>query len=100
MSERPPMPAVNPPDWDNIPSALAERKQWLLWRYEWPDTKPGKAPPKKWAKVPYYVAGGRRTGDQGGERDMARLATLQEVRKAFKPGKFPAWDSGLSAAMD
>lgn len=82
-------PETAPPAWDTIPAGLAERKQWLLWKYEWPEPEEGKAPPKKWQKVPYYVGGGRRTGDQGGERDLRRLATLDQVRRAYGSGK---WD--------
>jgi putative DNA primase/helicase len=74
------MPAVAPPDWDNIPASLAERQQWLLWKFE---RKEGQAKP---GKIPYYVIGGRRTGDQGSDRDRARLATLPVVRKAFERG--------------
>src|SRR5690349_20960268 len=76
-------PAIAPPAWETIPAALAERKQWVLWKYEWPEPEPGKAPPKKWQKVPYYVGGGRRTGGQGSEGDMRRLATLEQVKRAF-----------------
>jgi putative DNA primase/helicase len=89
MSERPPKPEVAPPVWENIPPELAERRQWVLWKFEWPEPKPGKPAPKKWAKVPYYVSGGRRTGDQGSDRDRGRLVTLEIARKAFEVG---AWD--------
>lgn len=69
-----------PPNWGEIPPLLAQRQQWLLWKFE---TKAGQAKP---GKVPYYVAGGRRTGDQGSERDRARLATLDVARRAFERG--------------
>jgi putative DNA primase/helicase len=78
------MPEVAPPVWDNIPAELAGRAQWLLWKFEWPEPKPGKAAPKKWAKVPYYVGGGRRAGGQGEDSDRRRLVTLAEVRRAFE----------------
>jgi putative DNA primase/helicase len=77
-------PAVAPPAWDNIPSDLASAQQWLLWKFETPD-KPG----KKWRKVPYYVSGGRRTGDQGSERDRHRLCVLEVARRAYAKG---GWD--------
>jgi putative DNA primase/helicase len=52
-------PVVVPPVWENIPSDLATRQQWLLWKFE---AKEGQAKP---GKIPYYVQGGRRTGGQG-----------------------------------
>jgi putative DNA primase/helicase len=83
MSEAIPMPEVAPPVWDNIPLELAALQQWLLWKFE----EPEKAH-QKWRKTPYYVAGGRRTGEQGSDRDRQRLATLDVVRRAFEKG---AW---------
>ena len=80
MSDPIPMPEVAPPVWDNIPPELAERQQWLLWKFE---AKPGAAKP---GKIPYYVLGGRRTGDQGSDKDRARLATLAVVRRAYERG--------------
>jgi putative DNA primase/helicase len=78
MQDDNPKPAIGPPAWDNIPRELAERPQWLLWRYELPEGK------KKWQKVPYYIAGGRRTGDQGSDRDRQRLQVLEVVRRAYE----------------
>lgn len=88
------MPTVAPPAWDNVPAELADRQQWLLWKFEEPE-KPG----QKWRKVPYYVKGGRRTGDQGSDRDRARLAVLDVVRRAFErsPG---AWHGVGIAFLD
>jgi putative DNA primase/helicase len=77
------MPEVAPPVWDNIPPELARMQQWLLWKFDTP--KRGSVKP---AKVPYYVLGGRRTGDQGGDRDRARLATLDVVRRAYEHGRW------------
>lgn len=73
-------PAVLPPQWDSIPALLATRQQWLLWKFE---AKEGQAKP---GKIPYYVQGGRRTGGQGEDRDLMRLATLAVARKAFERG--------------
>ena len=73
-------PVVVPPVWDNIPSDLANRQQWLLWKFE---AKEGQAKP---GKIPYYVMGGRRTGGQGDDRDRQRLATLAVVRRAYERG--------------
>lgn len=80
-------PAVEPPLWEAIPASLAQRQQWVLWKYEW-DTKRS-----TWLKVPYYAMGGRRTGDQGSDRDRMRLATMEVVRRAFerKQGHADAW---------
>jgi predicted P-loop ATPase len=77
------------PEWDNIPQDMAARQQWLLWKFE---SKPGQTKP---GKIPYYVLGGRRTGDQGSDKDRARLATLPVVRKAFERG---GW-SGIGFAF-
>lgn len=74
------MPVVSPPVWDNIPPDLANRQQWVLWKFE---HKEGAAKP---AKVPYYVMGGRRAGGQGEDRDRQRLATLAVVRRAYERG--------------
>lgn len=85
MSEQPPpKPEIAPPVWDNIPRELATRKQWVLWKFEWPETKPGRKAPTKWQKIPYYVRGGRRAGGQGEESDLRRLGTLDEVRQRFE----------------
>lgn len=73
-------PVVVPPVWDSIPSDLANRQQWLLWKFE---PKEGQAKP---GKIPYYVMGGRRTGGQGDDRDRQRLATLAVVRRAYERG--------------
>jgi putative DNA primase/helicase len=81
MAEHIPMPEVAPPVWANIPPELAQRQAWVLWKFELPE-KPG----QKWRKTPYYVSGGRRTGDQGSNRDRQRLATLDVVRVAFERG--------------
>lgn len=76
----PQMPVVQPPVWDNIPPELANRQQWLLWKFE---SKPGQTKP---GKIPYYVQGGRRTGGQGDDRDRQRLATLAVAQRAFARG--------------
>ena len=80
MTDETEYPAVAPPVWDSVPAELAQRQQWLLWKFE---AKEGQ---KKPGKIPYYVAGGRRTGGQGEDRDRMRLATLPVVRKAYEKG--------------
>jgi predicted P-loop ATPase len=89
MTDSTDMPVVEPPVWDSIPSELAHRQQWLLWRFE---AKEGQAKP---GKIPYYVMGGRRTGDQGSEKDRIRLATLAVARRAYEKG---GW-SGIGFAF-
>lgn len=59
---------------------MAQRPQWLLWRFE----QKGEA--TKPAKVPYYAGGKRRTGTQGSESDRRRLVTLEQARKAYDQG--------------
>lgn len=67
-----------------IPTALQERPQWLLWRYEANPKKPDKKP----RKVPYYAHGGRRHGDQGSEADRKALATFEACKRAFAGGRY------------
>lgn len=59
-----------------IPPTLAARAQWLVWRFE---SKPGDKKPRK---VPYYVSGARRTGEQGSDADRAALVDLPGARAA------------------
>lgn len=88
--DKPALPHAPVPEWDKIPAELAQRQQWVLWRFEWDEKR------SAWLKVPYYVGGGRRSGDQGSDRDRQRLATLPVVRTAFqrKEGQPDAW-SGI-----
>lgn len=65
---------------DNVPTALRERAQWLLWRFE---EKPGDKKPRK---VPYYASGHRRTGKQGDDRDRAQLVSFDQVRAELVVG--------------
>lgn len=82
-------PVVVPPVWESIPSELAARQQWLLWKYEWDEKR------SAWLKVPYYPGGGRRAGDQGTDRDRMRLAVLQVARRVYERG---GW-SGIGFAF-
>ena len=76
-------------DVDRIPTALRERAQWLVWRFEHKDGEP------KPRKVPYYANGGRRTGQQGSDDDRARLVTFHHALGALEAGNF----SGLGFAF-
>lgn len=70
------------PDLSNVPRAMRERQQWLLWRYE---PQPGKTKP---LKVPYYVGGKRRAGKQGDDADRVRLATFDRAKEALERGNY------------
>lgn len=67
----------------NVPAALRERAQWLVWRFE---SKPGDKKPRK---VPYYASGARRTGKQGSDDDRAKLVTFDAVQAQLVVGQ---WD--------
>jgi hypothetical protein len=73
---------------DAIPAELAERPQWLVWKFE---ERPGDKKPRK---VPYYIAGHRRTGEQGTPDDRAKLCTLPEAIKGV--GKLKASGVGFA----
>jgi len=69
---------LNAVAFDAIPPTLAARAQWLVWRFE---SKPGDKKPRK---VPYYVSGARRTGEQGSDADRAALVDLATARAAVE----------------
>lgn len=75
-----------------IPAELRERKQWLVWRFEQADSD------KKPRKVPYYVSGRRRGGDQGSDRDRAALVSLDAAVRAFH-GLRPPIAEGVRAEL-
>jgi hypothetical protein len=59
---------------DNIPAELREVPGWVVWRKGKP--KPG----GKFDKIPYYVTGEVRSGEQGSEADRAR--SRRSMRRA------------------
>lgn len=59
-----------------VPKALHDVQGWLLWRFE---LFTGEAKPRK---VPYWVDGTRRHGEQGGPVDRSRLTTFVAAREA------------------
>jgi hypothetical protein len=63
--------------YEAIPSSLAKRPQWLVWKFE---QKEGDKKPRK---VPHYTAGHRRVGEQGTPEDRARLVTLEDAAAAM-----------------
>lgn len=71
------------PDLSQVVPDLAERKQWLIWRYE-----KGETPEKKPRKMPYYPAGAKRAGGQGDDRDRAALATYALAAAAARKREF------------
>jgi len=56
------------------PEELKALPGWLIWRYE---QHPGEAKPRK---VPFYVEGGRRFGQQGSPQDRGKLTTFAMAR--------------------
>jgi KaiC/GvpD/RAD55 family RecA-like ATPase len=63
-----------------VPRELWQYRQWVVWRYE-----PGRDKPRK---VPYYVTGARRSGDQGAPGDLANLATFEQAEEVYRAGGF------------
>jgi len=64
--------SVNPPITENIPEELAERAQWVCWRYEVRDAK-------KPTKVPYAPSTERRASST----DSMTWATFDEALEAY-----------------
>lgn len=61
-----------------LPAAMRERQQWLVWRFE------QYAGDKKPRKVPYYVTGGKRQGKQGSEADRSALARFEDALQVVR----------------
>jgi len=59
----------------NLPQELKDLPQWLVWRFIQKD------PAKKPSKVPFYVNGDPRRGDQGGDADRAQLADFESAHE-------------------
>ena len=66
----------------NLPQAMRERKQWLLWRFERYEGD------KKPRKVPYYLSGRKRRGEQGSVEDRDELAAFDHVVQALERRHF------------
>ena len=81
----------------DAPEELKALPAWLVWRYE---QHPGEEKPRK---VPYYVEGGRRFGQQGSPQDRGKLTAFhmardEAVRKGYDGVGFalmPDW--GITA---
>lgn len=72
-----------------FPIELTIRKQWLVWRFEQYEND------KKPRKVPYYINGKIRKGQQGSNEDLANLATYEQAKNALDFGSY----SGLGFAF-
>lgn len=72
-----------------VPSFLRERKQWLVWKLVQDPSEP------KPRKVPFYVSGSPRRGDQGTPEDLAALATYEDACTAVSAGRY----TGLGFAV-
>jgi len=59
----------------NAPSLMRDLKGWLVWRYE-PNPNGGKQ-----LKVPYYVSGLARQGEQGSAEDRSRLTDFDTAKE-------------------
>ena len=66
----------------NMPQAMRERAQWLLWRFERYEGD------KKPRKVPYYASGRKRGGKQGSDEDRAALVALDVALDHLARGHF------------
>jgi primase-polymerase (primpol)-like protein len=70
-------PSVLAPNFDAIPAALRERRQWVLWRLEW------RRQEKKPTKVPYQPSGAH-----AASTDPATWNSIDAVRAAYEAGGF------------
>lgn len=66
----------------SAPEPLRALPGWLAWRYESHEAEP------KPRKVPYYVSGTRRYGEQGGPKDRSQLVTFAAARDAAVRGNY------------
>lgn len=71
------------------PSELRSLPGWLVWRYE---TYPGEQKPRK---IPYYISGTKRFGEQGSPSDVSKLASFELARAAAARRGF----DGIGLAM-
>jgi primase-polymerase (primpol)-like protein len=76
----------------NMPQAMRERAQWLLWKLEEVEGRKGLQ------KVPYYGDGGKRFGDLGSPKDRKRLLGLDAVLQRFR--RMPAMTGVGFAFLD
>lgn len=67
---------------ESVPLAMRQRPQWLLWRFE---TYAGDKKPRK---VPYWVSGRKRHGEQGGVDDRRELASFEIALTHLAQGRY------------
>lgn len=72
-----------------LPADVLALPSWLIWRYE---HHPGEAKPRK---VPYYVDGGIRRGQQGTPAERAKLVPYDVAARAAKDAGY----TGVGLAM-
>ena len=66
----------------SVPAAMRDLPQWLLWRFE------SYAGDKKPRKVPYYVSGRKRSGEQGSDADRAELKSFDIALTHLQQGRY------------
>lgn len=69
-------------DLANLPQAMRDLPQWLLWRKE------QFAGDKKPRKVPYYASGRKRRGEQGAPDDRAALVSFEVALAALEARRY------------
>jgi hypothetical protein len=72
-----------------LPEALRNAKTWLVWRLT---HVPGEPKPRK---VPYYISGAKRYGEQGTDKDRAQLVSFERAVATCIKGHY----SGVGFAM-
>jgi primase-polymerase (primpol)-like protein len=71
----PTRPIAPTPTFENAPLYLVDKKNWVLWRYEWKGTK--------WTKPPCKV-----DGTYASPNDLDTCASFEEVKTAYEQGGF------------
>lgn len=67
---------------ESVPQAMRALPQWLLWRFE------SYAGDKKPRKVPYWVSGRKRRGEQGGADDRGELCGFEVALTHLAQGRY------------
>lgn len=79
--EQPPRPIAPTIKPENIPRALTQLRQWVMWRYRFD------APRGKWTKVPYQPS-----GQKASTTDAATWVDYKTALAALAPRSFGAFD--------
>lgn len=67
---------------DDVPAAMRDRAQWLLWKFK-PNGE-GKKP----RKMPHYISGALRQGQQGSDADRAALCGFDAALAQLATGRY------------